>query len=140
MPDIDDMIADDEAGYKEEAKPQDKPIEYIFPPTTSIENPENQSNEHEEPQKVLVGKVEHFFEKINVAAVQLTGNLRIGDVIEIENANEEAVRLQVSSMQINKQNVEEAYDGDSVGIKVNRPINAGSNVYVMNIELEDFRQ
>ena len=61
-------------------------------------------------------------------AVKLTGSVRIGDVIDIENANG-TVRLKVSSMQINKEEVESASEGDDVGIKVDSRVSSGSRVY-----------
>jgi putative protease len=79
-------------------------------------------------KRVFVGTVDHFYDKINVIAVKLTGSVRIGDVIDIENANG-TVRLKVSSMQINKEEVESASEGDDVGIKVDSRVSSGSRVY-----------
>ncbi len=84
-------------------------------------------------QRVLVGKVEHFFSKIDVAAVVLTGRLRVGDMIEIVKGDARA-RQKVSSMQIEKQDVSEAREGDDVGIKVDSPVAEGSLVYVVEEE------
>ncbi len=84
-------------------------------------------------QRVLVGKVEHFFSKIDVAAVVLTGHLRVGDMIEIVKGDARA-RQKVSSMQIEKQDVSEAREGDDVGIKVDSPVAEGSLVYVVEEE------
>ncbi|HEX16974.1 MAG TPA: hypothetical protein ENG60_00970 [Thermoplasmatales archaeon] len=65
-----------------------------------------------------VGVVEHFFNKISVAAVKITdGELRIGDTIHIVGATTD-FKQKVESMQINKQPVEVAKPGDEVGIKV----------------------
>jgi len=127
--DIDDMIADDESKAVGQSG-GNKELEYMFPPVENTINSQEDNSIH----KVLVGRVEHFFDKINVAAIQLSGNLRVGDVIEIGNENE-SLRLQVTSMQINKEKVETASDGDSVGIKVDKPVNIGSNVYVMPIPI-----
>jgi putative protease len=78
--------------------------------------------------RVPIGKVEHFFDKIGVAAVRLKGSLKVGDTIEIEGA-EGAIRQKVSSMQINRRDVSEASEGDDVGIMVNHPVHRGSLVY-----------
>jgi translation elongation factor EF-1alpha len=82
------------------------------------------------PEKELVGTVEQFFERINVVAIKLNGTLKVGDVIEIGD-DEEAVRQRISSMQINRENVEEAGEGDSVGIKLNYRVAEGREVYKM---------
>ncbi|MDE1851148.1 MAG: translation elongation factor-like protein [Candidatus Micrarchaeota archaeon] len=76
----------------------------------------------------MIGTVEEFFDRINVAAVKLTQSLKVGDVIEVGN-EEEAVRQKVSSMQIDRNDVEEAGGGDSVGIKLNHKVPLGSEVY-----------
>jgi putative protease len=79
-------------------------------------------------QRILIGRVTHFYDKLKVVAIDLIGNLRVGDTIEIENV-EEAVRQKVTSMQINRKEVNEASKGDSVGILVDRSIMKGSKVY-----------
>lgn len=78
--------------------------------------------------RVQIGSVERFFDRISVVAIMLSSDLKVGDVIEIENS-EYAVRQQVSSMQINGKDVNEAHDGDSVGIKLHVAAPAGGSVY-----------
>ena len=78
--------------------------------------------------KVLIGKVEQVFRKINVVAIKLNGNLKVGDIIEI-GTNEEAIRQRVDSMQINGKNVSIANEGDDVGIKLKYSVPDDSNVY-----------
>ena len=68
--------------------------------------------------KELIGTVEQFFDKISVVAITLHGSLKVGDIIEI-GTEDESVRQKVASMQIDKNYVEEASSGDSVGIKPN---------------------
>lgn len=78
--------------------------------------------------RVSIGRVDHFFDKVGVAAIVLTGTLRVGDTVEIENGAE-TVRQKVESMQIDRRDVSEASAGDSVGIKVPTRIGRGSIVY-----------
>jgi len=68
-------------------------------------------------QEQEIGKVSDFFARPVVAAIELTGPLKVGDKIHFKGhtTNLETV---VESMQINNQNVTEADKGDSVGIKV----------------------
>ncbi len=79
-------------------------------------------------RKEEIGVVEDFFDKIGVVAINLAGTLSVGDVIEIGD-DEEAVRQKVASMQINRENVESAGEGDSVGIKLKYRVNPGLSVY-----------
>lgn len=78
--------------------------------------------------KVLIGSVEQFFDKISVVAIKLTGNLKVGDIIEI-GSEDDAIRQRVSSMQIDRVNVEEANDGDSIGIKLKHRVSEGESIY-----------
>ena len=97
-----------------------------------INSIEEKESAHERPEagseRELIGGVESFFKKINVAAIKLKKSLSTGDIIEI-GSEEEAIRQKVVSMQINHEEVSEAHAGDSVGIKVNHPVYEGSEVY-----------
>ncbi len=64
-----------------------------------------------------VGKVTHYFNKISVAAVELTGPLSVGEKIHIKGHTSDWVQT-VESMQIEHESVEKAGPGDIVGIKV----------------------
>lgn len=79
-------------------------------------------------KKIMIGSVEEVFSRINVAAIKLSGSLSVGDIIEI-GTEDDAVRQKVSSMQINKTDVLEAFEGDSIGIKLSHPVEEGSAVY-----------
>ncbi len=79
-------------------------------------------------KKTLIGKVEQFYSKIGVVAITLSAELKVGDLIEI-GSDDEAIRQRISSMQIEREDVEEASAGDSVGIKVKHPVEVNSNVY-----------
>lgn len=70
-----------------------------------------------------VGKVSHYFDKIGVAALNLTGSLAVGDTIKIGDLTQT-----VSSMQINHEQVEKAKKGDDVAIKVDSKVHEGQEV------------
>lgn len=79
-------------------------------------------------EKILVGKVTHYFTKIGVAVVELQDTLKIGDEISIEGVTTN-FRQRVESMQIEHKPVEEARAGDSIGLKVIDRVREGDNVY-----------
>jgi len=81
--------------------------------------------------RVEIGKVERFFDKLNVVAIKLTGALAVGDTIEIEN-EDYAIRQKVASMQIDRKDIVEAGEGDDVGIKLKVPVREGSSVYKLD--------
>jgi len=65
----------------------------------------------------VVGKAEHFFDKINVLTFTLKSPLKVGDIIRIKGHTTDFVQ-RVDSMQIEHVPVQKAKKGDGVGIKV----------------------
>ena len=80
------------------------------------------------PEKTSVGKISHFFPKISVAVVELTAPLKVGDKIEI-GGKTEPFEQTVASMQVEHKELKEAKAGDSVGMKVDKPVKAGDEVF-----------
>ncbi len=76
-----------------------------------------------------VGKITHYFSKINVAVVELNGELKKGDRIKIKRKGGEEFEQEVSSMQIEHTPIEEAGPGDAVGMKVEQKVGVGDIVY-----------
>ena len=80
--------------------------------------------------KKLVGSVAHFFDKINVAALKVTGDFKIGDKISIEAKDGQVLHQQViSSMQVEHKSVQSAKKGDDVAIKLGQKVHEGNLVY-----------
>ena len=77
-----------------------------------------------------VGKVTHFFSKINVAVIDLNGEIRKGDKLKIKGKVTD-FEQEVTSMQIEHNEIEEAGPGDSVGMKVKEKVRDGDIVYKM---------
>jgi translation elongation factor EF-1alpha len=76
-----------------------------------------------------VGKVEKFFTKPGVAAVEVTdGVLRIGDRVHFKGHTTDFEDT-ITSMQIDNQPVEEAKPGDLLGIKVKERVREHDTVY-----------
>ncbi len=71
----------------------------------------------------IIGKVSHYFDKIGVAALTLTGPLVTGDTVKIGELTQV-----VSSMQIERVAVEKAKKGDDVAIKVDQKVKEGEEV------------
>ena len=78
-------------------------------------------------EKQPIGKVVHFFDKISVAVLSLTGDLKVGDTIEIT-TSEGPFQQTVDSMQVNHEKIESASTGDDVGLKVENPVKPGDAV------------
>ena len=71
----------------------------------------------------VIGKVSHYFDKIGVAALVLTGPLTVGDTVKIGDLTQV-----ISSMQIERVPVEKAKKGDDVAIKVDQKVKEGEEV------------
>jgi putative protease len=79
--------------------------------------------------EVKIGRVSHYFGKIQVAAIDLTdGDLAVGDTIHILGHTSDFVQ-QVSSMQIDRAEVTEATKNQSVGIRVTEHARVGDEVF-----------
>ena len=80
-------------------------------------------------QEEKVGKVQKFFAKPSVAAVEVTaGPLRIGDTLHFKGHTTDFEET-ITSMQVNNQPVEEAKPGDLIGIKVKERVRENDIVY-----------
>jgi hypothetical protein len=79
----------------------------------------------------LLGKVEHVFDKISVAAVRMKAPLSVGDVIHVKGHTTD-YEMTVGSMQIEHEVVQKVKKGDDVGIKVTQHTREGDGVYLKN--------
>ena len=75
-----------------------------------------------------VGKVTHFFPKINVAIVELTATLSIGDKIRVQGPTTDFEQT-VQSMQIEHENVKTANKGQGIGLKMDERVRENDTVY-----------
>jgi putative protease len=75
-----------------------------------------------------VGTVTHYYDEIGVAVVNVLAPIKVGDKIKISGHDKE-FEQEVSSMQVEHQNIEQAKKGDDVGMKVDQPVKDGDEVY-----------
>ena len=78
-----------------------------------------------------VGKVAHFFGKISVGMVRLSGPLKVGDSIKVKTGSGEFTQT-VDSMQVDRVSVTEAVAGAEVGMKVAQPVKEGDTVFLVS--------
>ena len=79
-----------------------------------------------------IGLVTHYYEKIMVAIIELSSNLKVGDKIKFVRGGEDNFDQNVESIQIEHKNIDEAKSGDIIGIKVNNEVKEGSEVYKLS--------
>ena len=81
-----------------------------------------------------IGVVEHFFAKVSVAAIRITGGeLHVGNTIHFVGAHTDYTQ-RIESMEINRNPVETVRAGDDVGIKVGDRVREHDVVYKVTEE------
>ena len=75
-----------------------------------------------------VGRVSHFFGKINVAIIEVKDAISVGDKIVIKGPTTD-IEQTVDSMEIEHTKVKQAEAGQSIGMKVNARIREKDIVY-----------
>jgi len=81
-------------------------------------------------EKKLIGKITHYFSKINVAVVELSEDITVGAKIGVEGATTSFEQV-IDSMEIENKKVETATAGQSIGLKVKERVRLHDSVYKM---------
>jgi translation elongation factor EF-1alpha len=76
-----------------------------------------------------IGKVIHFYDKIGVAILDLDAPLSVGDKIKFTRGGEDLFEQEVTSMQVEHEQIESAKKGDAIGLKVDQEVKEGAEVY-----------
>jgi hypothetical protein len=81
-----------------------------------------------EEEIIEIGHIVHFFHKINVAVLELSLPLAVGDRILVKGPTTDFEQT-VESMQIERKNIQRAEGGESIGLKVNQAVKEKDVVY-----------
>jgi putative protease len=76
-----------------------------------------------------VGTVTHFYDKIGVAIIELTGTLSVGDKIRFARGGEDLFTQTVDSIQVEHKKLDSADSGDVIGLKTDEALKAGAEVF-----------
>jgi putative protease len=79
-------------------------------------------------EEKLIGKVTHYYGKINVGIIELSDSLKVNDTIHIK-GHASDFSQQVPHMEIEHVELSEAKAGDMVGIKVDQKVHPNDEVY-----------
>jgi putative protease len=74
-----------------------------------------------------VGKVIHYYDKIQVAVIKVSGTINVGDRIKFSGKNE--FEQEVKSMQVEHKQIETAKKGQDVGLKVDKEVHKDDEIY-----------
>ena len=76
----------------------------------------------------LIGKVTHYYSRIGVAVLQISGELAVGDTILFLGHTTDLTQ-QVLSMEIEHQKVQSVGPGSEVALKVIERVRSGDEIY-----------
>ena len=79
-------------------------------------------------QETEIGSVMTYYSNIGVAAIDLTGNVKVGDTIIIRGYTTDVEHV-IDNMEIDHKSVQEAKSGDQIGIKVASKLRKKDRVY-----------
>jgi len=77
-----------------------------------------------------IGKVSSYFSHVGVAAIKLSGKLKVGDKVHIKGHTTD-FEVKVGSMQIERKDVKSAKKGDHIGIKVPEKVRPHDTVFLI---------
>ncbi len=76
-----------------------------------------------------IGKVVHWYDKIGVAVIKLSGGLKAGDTVRVVHGDKEFTEP-VSSMQLDHAPVSSGKKGQEIAVKFSQKAGEGSQVYL----------
>ena len=77
-----------------------------------------------------IGEVSTYFSHIGVAAIKLSGKLKIGDKVHIIGHTTD-FKQKIESMQIENKKVTQAKKGDHIGIKIKEKVRPNDKVFLI---------
>ncbi len=78
--------------------------------------------------EIHIGRVTHFYSRIYVAVLKLTGEINTGDLVHLFGHTTDFIQ-QVKSMEIDHHPVQTVAAGQEVALKVLHPVRRGDLIY-----------
>ncbi len=82
-----------------------------------------------EKEGKLIGRITHYFDKIEVGVIELTASLAVGDTIRVVGGENTDFSQEVESMEVEHEKIKKAKKGNSVGLKIKEKVREGYKVY-----------
>lgn len=77
-----------------------------------------------------IGRVTHYYDKIGVAVLSLTAELKINDTIQILGHTTDLVQ-KVNSLEIDHRKIQSAGPKVEVALKVDEPVHEGDKIFLI---------
>jgi hypothetical protein len=78
--------------------------------------------------EVQIGRITHYYSHLNVAVLELTDHLNVGEMIHILGHTTDFIQ-KVTSMEVNHHHVIAVQPGDNVALKVAEPVHVHDTIY-----------
>lgn len=78
-----------------------------------------------------IGRITHYFDKLGVAVIKLSGTVSVGDTIKIRGGKDTDFKQKISSMEIKGERIAEAKKGKEIGLKVKDKVRPDYTVYII---------
>ena len=79
---------------------------------------------------ILLGKVTHYYDKLGVAIVDVQKQpMKVGDTVKITGHDKEFTQ-EITSLQVEHDQVSAAQPGETVGLKVDQPVKPGDKLFL----------
>ena len=85
-----------------------------------------------------IGTVTHYYSHLNVAVLQLTDRLKVGETIHIFGHSTDFIQ-KVTSMEVNHHRVVVVEPGDNVAVKVIEPVRVHDSIYHVTKDVLDLQ-
>ncbi len=77
-----------------------------------------------------IGTISSYFSHVEVAAIKLSGTLKVGDKVHIKGHTTD-FETKIKEIQIERESVKQAKKGDHIGIKVPEKVRPNDKVYLV---------
>ncbi|MBI3576620.1 hypothetical protein HY086_01120 [Candidatus Gottesmanbacteria bacterium] len=82
---------------------------------------------------IQIGKVTHFYDKINVAVVTVMNQpLKVGDTVKVSGHDNE-FKQKIISLQVEHKQLDSVEPGESCGMKVDQAVKEGDVLYLVGV-------
>lgn len=88
--------------------------------------------------EVQIGRITHFYSHLNVAVLELTDRLKLGEMIHIFGHTTDFVQ-KVTSMEVDHHRVGVVEPGDNVALKVVEPVRVHDAIYRVTKDVLDLQ-
>jgi putative protease len=107
------------------------PLSKLSTPSCKIQEGVRELKEEWIMSGKLVGEVNHFYNRIGVAVIDLSDSLQLGDQVHFLGRSTD-FRQEVQSMQIEHESISEAGKGQEIAMKVERRVRNHDKVYKLS--------